>query len=49
MTSLRFDLRAHGVSGGREAELTIAAVTNDIRAAGDHLHTRAPAVPGRCT
>ncbi|MFD0297068.1 hypothetical protein [Streptomyces sp. NPDC127118] len=38
MTSLRFGLRAHGVSGGREVELTIAAVTNDIRAAGDHLH-----------
>lgn len=37
VTSLRFDLRAHGASGGRESELTIAAVSNDIRAAGDHL------------
>ncbi|MFI5756655.1 alpha/beta hydrolase [Streptomyces sp. NPDC051569] len=37
VTSLRFDLRAHGASGGSESELTIAAVTNDIRAAGDHL------------
>ncbi|MFJ3713238.1 MULTISPECIES: alpha/beta hydrolase [unclassified Streptomyces] len=37
VTSLRFDLRAHGASGGRESELTIASVTNDIRAAGDHL------------
>ncbi|MFJ9605870.1 alpha/beta hydrolase [Kitasatospora sp. NPDC101176] len=37
ITSLRFDLRAHGLSAGLEAELTIAAVTNDIRAASDHL------------
>ncbi|MFI9329409.1 alpha/beta hydrolase [Kitasatospora sp. NPDC052868] len=44
VTSLRFDLRAHGASGGRESELTIASVTNDIRAAGDHLraHTGRP-------
>ncbi|MFF3159004.1 hypothetical protein [Streptomyces sp. NPDC057910] len=34
---LRFDLRAHGASGGRESELTIAAVANDIRAACDHI------------
>ncbi|GGV03739.1 alpha/beta hydrolase [Kitasatospora aureofaciens] len=40
-TSLRFDLRAHGASGGRESELTIASVTNDIRAASDHLRARA--------
>ncbi|MEW1694265.1 alpha/beta hydrolase [Streptomyces sp. NPDC093249] len=38
VTSLRFDLRAHGASGGRESELTIASVTNDIRAASDRLH-----------
>ncbi|MEU6236697.1 alpha/beta fold hydrolase [Kitasatospora sp. NPDC047058] len=37
VTSLRFDLRAHGASGGRESELTIASVTNDIRAACDHV------------
>ncbi|MEK8143617.1 alpha/beta fold hydrolase [Streptomyces sp. M10(2022)] len=37
MTSLRFDLRAHGASAGRESELTIASVANDIRAAGNHL------------
>ena len=44
VTSLRFDLRAHGASGGRESELTIASVTNDVRAAGDHLraHTGRP-------
>ncbi|KOV29101.1 alpha/beta hydrolase [Streptomyces sp. XY431] len=39
VTSLRFDLRAHGASGGRESELTIASVANDIRAAGDHLRS----------
>ncbi|GAB7183457.1 lysophospholipase alpha-beta hydrolase superfamily protein [Kitasatospora sp. Ki12] len=37
ITSLRFDLRAHGASGGRPADLTIAGVANDIRSAGDHL------------
>lgn len=44
VTSLRFDLRAHGASGGRESELTIASVTNDIRGACDHLraHTGRP-------
>ncbi|MFD7720447.1 alpha/beta hydrolase [Streptomyces sp. NPDC059814] len=44
VTSLRFDLRAHGASGGRESELTIASVANDIRAACDHLraHTGRP-------
>ncbi|MFG2842580.1 alpha/beta hydrolase [Kitasatospora sp. NPDC048296] len=43
IASLRFDLRAHGESAGREADLTIASVANDIRAAGDHLraHTGA--------
>ncbi|MFJ4094157.1 alpha/beta hydrolase [Kitasatospora sp. NPDC089913] len=40
VSSLRFDLRAHGASGGRESELTIASVANDIRAAGDHLRAR---------
>ena len=39
IASLRFDLRAHGASGGRELELTIAAVANDIRAAVDHVRT----------
>ncbi|MFI8266654.1 alpha/beta hydrolase [Streptomyces sp. NPDC085665] len=33
---LRFDLRAHGMSGGRPHEITMAGVANDIRAAGDH-------------
>ncbi|MBT2539757.1 alpha/beta fold hydrolase [Streptomyces sp. ISL-44] len=34
---LRFDLRAHGASGGRAEDITIAGVANDIRAASDHL------------
>lgn len=32
---LRFDLRAHGESGGRPEDVTIAGVANDIRAAAD--------------
>lgn len=35
--SLRFDLRAHGTSGGRPQDITIAGVANDIRAAGDRI------------
>ncbi|WP_407841417.1 alpha/beta hydrolase [Streptomyces sp. DSM 116496] len=37
LVSLRFDLRAHGASGGRPVEITMAGVANDIRAAADHL------------
>jgi uncharacterized protein len=37
VASLRFDLRGHGESGGRQQELTRAAVGNDVRAAGEHL------------
>ncbi|MFE3601935.1 alpha/beta hydrolase [Streptomyces sp. NPDC059142] len=37
--SLRFDLRGHGESEGRQEELTIAGVLNDIRAATDHVRT----------
>ena len=33
VASLRFDLRGHGESAGRMAELTLAAVLNDIRVA----------------
>jgi pimeloyl-ACP methyl ester carboxylesterase len=35
--SLRFDFRGHGASDGRQEELTIAGVVNDIRAAVEHL------------
>jgi alpha-beta hydrolase superfamily lysophospholipase len=33
VTSLRFDLRGHGESEGRQEELTLAAILNDIRVA----------------
>ena len=33
VASLRFDLRGHGESGGRQEELTLAAILNDIRVA----------------
>lgn len=39
--SLRFDLRAHGSSDGRQEDITIAGVANDIRAAADHLRAEA--------
>jgi pimeloyl-ACP methyl ester carboxylesterase len=35
--SLRFDFRAHGESEGQGEDLTIAGVTNDIRAAVTHV------------
>jgi len=39
VANLRFDLRAHGASEGRESELTIASVVNDARAACDHVRS----------
>jgi pimeloyl-ACP methyl ester carboxylesterase len=36
MPSLRFDFRAHGESEGRQEDLTISGIVNDIRAAVDH-------------
>jgi alpha-beta hydrolase superfamily lysophospholipase len=33
VASLRFDLRGHGDSGGRQEELTLAGILNDIRVA----------------
>lgn len=33
LASLRFDLRGHGESGGRQEELTLATILNDIRVA----------------
>jgi pimeloyl-ACP methyl ester carboxylesterase len=35
--ALRFDLRGHGESGGRQEDLTIAGVLNDIRSAVAYL------------
>jgi alpha-beta hydrolase superfamily lysophospholipase len=37
VASLRFDLRGHGVSAGRQEDLTLAGVLNDIRVAMAHL------------
>jgi uncharacterized protein len=37
--SLRFDIRGHGESGGRQEDLTISGVVNDIRSAVQHVCT----------
>jgi pimeloyl-ACP methyl ester carboxylesterase len=37
LPSLRFDFRGHGKSGGRQEDLTISGVVNDIRAAAVHV------------
>ena len=37
VASLRFDLRGHGESEGRQEELTLAAILNDIRVAVAHV------------
>lgn len=37
IASLRFDFRGHGQSDGRQEDLTLAGVVNDIRAAAAHL------------
>lgn len=39
LPSLRFDFRAHGESEGRQEDLTLAGVVNDIRAAAQYVHT----------
>jgi uncharacterized protein len=38
VASLRFDLRGHGESEGRQEELTLSAILNDIRVALAHTH-----------
>jgi pimeloyl-ACP methyl ester carboxylesterase len=38
IASLRFDLRAHGASEGRQEDLTLAGIVNDIRAGVGHLN-----------
>ncbi|WP_203789617.1 alpha/beta hydrolase, partial [Paractinoplanes rishiriensis] len=45
IASLRFDLRGHGESEGRQEDLTISGVLNDIRAAVAYAQELAPAVP----
>ena len=37
IASLRFDLRGHGGSDGRQEDLTLGGIVNDVRAAVDHL------------
>lgn len=37
ITSLRFDLRGHGESEGRQEELTLSTILNDIRVVAEHL------------
>ncbi|MEV5532229.1 alpha/beta hydrolase [Streptomyces prunicolor] len=37
IASLRFDLRGHGESGGRQEELTLSTILNDIRAVLAHV------------
>ena len=39
VASLRFDLRGHGESEGRQEDLTLSAILNDIRVAVGHLRT----------
>jgi Lysophospholipase len=43
IASLRFDLRGHGESEGRQEDLTICGVVNDIRAAVDEIRGRTQA------
>lgn len=43
VASLRFDLRGHGESEGRQEELTLAAILNDIRVAIAHVKEAAGA------
>lgn len=38
ITSLRFDLRGHGESEGRQEELTLSTILNDIRVMLAHVH-----------
>ncbi len=45
IASLRFDLRGHGESEGRQEDLTISGVLNDIRAALAHARTLAGSTP----
>lgn len=44
VASLRFDFRGHGASEGRQEDLTLTGVVNDIRSAVVHL---GDAVPGK--
>ncbi|RSM82571.1 alpha/beta hydrolase [Kibdelosporangium aridum] len=41
VASLRFDLRGHGESEGRQEDLTLSAILNDIQAAIEHVKAEA--------
>lgn len=43
LASLRFDLRGHGQSEGKQEELTLSAILNDIRVAVAHVRAEAGA------
>lgn len=45
LPSLRFDFRGHGESDGRQEDLTISGVVNDIRAAVKHVRTETGSGP----
>jgi pimeloyl-ACP methyl ester carboxylesterase len=45
VASLRFDLRGHGDSEGRQEDLTLSGVVNDIRAAVEHARHRTGDAP----
>jgi uncharacterized protein len=40
VSSLRFDFRGHGESEGRQEDLTISGVVNDIRCAAEHVRAK---------
>jgi uncharacterized protein len=45
IASLRFDFRGHGESEGRQEDLTISGVVNDIRSATEHLRAKTASGP----
>jgi uncharacterized protein len=45
LLSLRFDFRGHGESDGRQEDLTISGVVNDIRAAVEHVRAETGSGP----
>ncbi|WP_119727054.1 alpha/beta hydrolase [Thermomonospora amylolytica] len=45
LPSLRFDFRAHGESEGRQEDLTLSGVVNDIRAAVEHVRAETGSGP----
>ncbi|MEV6603503.1 alpha/beta fold hydrolase [Kutzneria sp. NPDC051319] len=46
VASLRFDLRGHGVSEGRQEDLTLSAILNDVHDVLSHVGTRSVSLLG---